>query len=164
MAIDFYPLEQVTSTFTTTTTTTDTTTTNAFGNDSDNTDKPVPMPRHMSPLDSNKVLQSRNSLEQEANSPDPLTKNTPSTVPPKPQPKPRKLKPATNIDNEQMISCLASLDTTSSAVGNIGAMSSCQNVSEKNLPGPHIPPASEQFVMHSEESTNVARNFQSNTQ
>ena len=118
----------------------------------------------MSPLNSNEVLQNRNSAEQEANSPDPPTKNTPLTVPPKPQPKPRKLKPATNIDNEHILSCSASPDGTSSAVGNVGTVSSCQNVSERNLPVPHIPPAMEQFAMHSEESTDVAGNFRTNTQ
>ena len=131
--------------------------------------KPLPKPRklkpqHMSSLDSNKVLQNRNPAGQEANSPDFLTKNTPSIVPPKPQPKLRKLKPANSIDNEQILSCSASPDSTSSAVGNMGTVSSCQNVSKENLPGSHIPPAMEQFAMHSEESTDVAGNFQSNTQ
>ena len=122
------------------------------------------MPRHMSPLNSNEVLQNRNSAEQEANLPDSLTKTTPSIVPPKPQPKPRKLRPPTNIDHEQILSYSASPDGTSSAVGNMGTVSSCQNVSEKILPVPHIPPAMEQFAMYSEESTDVAGNFQSNTQ
>ena len=46
----------------------------------------------------------------------------------------------------------------------MGIANSCQNVSDRNLPGPYIPPAMEQFAMHSEESTDVAGNFQSNTQ
>ena len=168
LAIDFVLLEQVTFTSTTTTTCTitiDTTTTPTVDTVTDSIDnKPVPMPRHMSPLDSNERLQNRNPTEQQANSPDSLAKNTPSIVPPKPQPKPRKLKPATNIDHEQILSCSASPDGTSSAVGNMGTVSSCQNVSERNLPVPRIPPAMEQFAMHSEESTDVAGNFQSNTQ
>ena len=167
LAIDFVLLEQVTFTSTTTTCTItiNTITTPTVDTDTGSiNNKPVPMPRHMSPLDSNEVLQNRNSAEQEANSPDSVAKNTPSIVPPKPQPKPRKLKPATNTDHEQMLSCSASPDGTSSAVGNMGTVSSCQNVSERNLPGPHIAPAMEQFAMYSEESTDVAGNFQANTQ
>ena len=164
LAIDFVLLEQVTFTSTTTTCTItiDTTTTSTVDTVTGSIDnKPVPMPRHMSPLDSN---EHRNSTEQEANSPDPPTNNTPLIVPPKPQPKPRKLKSATVIDNEQILSCSASPDTTSSAVGNMETVSRCQDVSEEKLPGPHIPPAMEQFAMYSEESTDVAGNFQTDTQ
>ena len=105
------------------------------------------------------MFQRRNSTEQVAISPDLLTKNVQATYPPKPIPKPRKLKPVSNTENKE-ISCLASPDSTSSAAGNMGIVNACQNVSEKNFPVPHISQSLEQF-MHSEESNDIA---QSNTQ
>ena len=107
------------------------------------------------------MSQKRNSVKHI--SPDPLTKDVPSNVPRKPQPKPRKLKPATNTQNEQ-ISCPALLDSTSSAAGNIHIANTHQNVSKGNLPAPHIPLLLQQVPMHSEEPNHVDKNFQNNTQ
>ena len=120
------------------------------------------MPRNTT-SDSNKMFQGRNSTERVAISPELLTTNIQATFPPKPIPKPRKLKPVTNTANEQ-ISCSASLDSTSSAAGNMDIVKASRNVSEENIPVRHIPQSLEQFAMHSEESTDIDRNFQSNTQ
>ena len=125
----------------------------------------MPLPRHTSSSDSNKVYQSRKSTERIPYSADILTKDESSTFPLRPKPKPRRLKPVTNTctDNEQ-IRCSAQSDSTSSAVGNMGRASSSQSISEKNLPVPHSPPVLEQSPMHSEHSTDIAGNFQHNTQ
>ena len=96
-------------------------------------------------------------------SPDLLTKDVPSNVPRKPQPKPRKFKPATNTQNEQ-ISCPVLLDSTSSSAGNMEIANNNQNVSKENLPAPHIPLLLQQVPMHREEPNRVDKNFQSNTQ
>ena len=158
----FAPLEQPTSTgtATTTATTTDsTTTTTVVTTTTGNIDnKPVPMPRNTSSSNSNKVSQKRNSAEYI--SPGFLVKVVPSATPHKPKPKPRKLKPPINTGNEQ-ISYSTLPDSTSSTAGNMDTLNTCQNVSENNLPVPHGPPVLEQFVLCSEESTDVAENFQS---
>ena len=109
------------------------------------------------------MYQDRNLGEQTTVSPDSLTKDEPKTVTSKPQPKPRKLKPVTNTDNEQ-IKCLTSPDSTSIAAGNMSRVSISQNVSEKDLPVPHSPPVLEQLSMHTEHSTDIAGNFQRTTQ
>ena len=119
------------------------------------------MPRNTTSSDLNKVFQRRNSTEQVAISSDLHTKNVQATFPPKPIPKPRKLKPVTNTENKE-ISCSASTDN--STAGNMDMLNTCQNVSEKNFPVPHIPQSLEQFAMHSEESTDIAEIFQTNTQ
>ena len=115
------------------------------------------MPRNTTSSDSNKVSQKRNSAGHI--SPDSLAKDVPSTTPHKPKSKRRKLKPATNTGNEQM-SCSALPDTTSRTAGNMDTMNTCQNASDNNLPVPHGPPVLEQLVVHSEESTDVDKNFQ----
>ena len=115
------------------------------------------MPRNTSSSDSNKVSQKRNSAEQI--SPGSLAKDVPSTTPHKPKPKPRKLKTATNTGNEQM-RCSALLDTTSSTAGNMDTINPSENASENNLPVPHGPPVLEQFLLCSEQSTDVDKNFQ----
>ena len=161
LAIAFVLLEQATSTTTNTTATTDTTTTTFVTATGSVDNKPVTMPRNTTSSDSNKVPQMRNSAEHILS--DPLTKDVPSTVFHKLKPQPGKLRPVTNTENEE-ISCSVSPESTSSAASNTEKVNTCQNVSEENLPVPHIPPASEQFVMQSEESTDVAGNFQSKTQ
>ena len=164
LAYSFVLLEQATSTTTTTTTTTDTNTitTNVTVIDSI-VNKPVPMPTNTICSDSSKLSQNRNSAEHI--SLNPLTKGVQSTVPPKPKlkPKPKKLRPIANTGNNKM-GCSVSPGSISSAAGDMDKVDTCQNVSEKNLPAPHIPPASGQFSMYSEEPINVAGNFQSNTQ
>ena len=104
------------------------------------------MPRNTISSDSIKAFQRRNSAEQVATSLDFLTKDVPSTSP-KPQPKPSKLKPVTNTENEQ-ISDSALLHSTSSAACNADMVKTCQNV-----PVLHSPTVFEQFTMHSKEST-----------
>ena len=153
LAFSFVLLEQATST--TTTTDTNTTTTNVTATSSiDN--KLVPMLRNTTCSDSSKLSQNRNSA---------LTKDVQSTVPPKPKlkPKPKKLRPIANTGNNKM-GCSVSPCSISSAAGDMDKEDTCQNFSEKNLPAPHIPPASGQFSMYSEEPINIAANFQSNTQ
>ena len=71
--------------------------------------------------------------------------------------------PITNTDSEQT-KCSTSPDSISSAASNMGILSTNQNVSEKNLPETHSPPALEQLSMHSEHSTNIAGHFQHTTQ
>ena len=104
-----------------------------------------------------------NLTEQTNISPDFVTDDEPSAITPKPQPKPRRLKPVTDTDNEQ-IKCLTSPDSTGSAAGSMHRVSISQNASEKHLPVSHSPPALEQLSMHSEHSTDIAGNFQHNTQ
>ena len=158
----FVLLEQATSTTTITTITTDTNTTTTVVTATGSIDnKPVTMPRNTTSSDSNKVSQNRNSAEHIMLNP--LTKGVPSIAPSKPKPKPRKLKLITNTENEN-IGYSVSPGSISSAACDMDKVDNCQNVSEQNLPVPHIPPASEQFSMHIEESTDVAVNFQSNTQ
>ena len=158
LAFSFVFLEQATSTTAITNTTADTnntatvvTATGGTGN------KPVPMPTNTSCSDSSKLSQNGNSTEHI--SLNPLTKSLESTAPPKPKlkPKPKKLRPIANAGNKK-IGCSVSPDSVSSAAGDMDKVDTCQNVSEQNLPVPHIPPASEQFL-HSEESTNVAGTF-----
>ena len=115
------------------------------------------MPRNTTSSDSNKVSQKRNSVEQI--SPGSLAKDVPSVTPHKPKPKRRKLKPATNTGNEQM-SCSALPDTTSTTAGNMDTINPSENASENNLPVPHGPPVLEQFLLCSEQSTDVGKNFQ----
>ena len=121
------------------------------------------MPRNTCSPDKNKVYPKVNLTEQANISPDSLTDDEPSAITPKPQPKPRRLKPVTVTDNEQ-ITCLTSPDSTTSAAGNMGRVSTTQNVSEKDLPVPHSPPVLEQLSMHTEHSTDIAGNFQRTTQ
>ena len=162
LAIAFALLEQATATTTITTTNTDiTTTTTGVTATGSIDDKPVTMPRNTTSSDSNKVSEKRNSAEHI--SPDPFTKDVPSTVPSKPEPKMRNLKPITNIQNKET-DCSVLLDSTGNAPGNKDRMNTCQNVSKEHFPAPHISPALVQFAMYSEESTNVVGNFQSNTQ
>ena len=161
LAIAFVLLEQATSTTTNTTAATDTTTTTFVTATGSIDNKPVTMSRNTTSLDSNKVSQKRNSAEHISE--DPLTKDVPSTVIYKLKPQQGKLRPVTNTENEEA-SCSVSPESTSSVVGNTDKQNTYQNISKENLPIPHIPPASEQFVMHSEESTDIAGNFQSNTQ
>ena len=104
------------------------------------------MPRITSSSDSKEVSQKQNSAGHI--SPGSLAKDVPSATTHTPKPKRRKLKPATNTGNEQM-SCSALSDTTSSTA------------SENNLPVPHSPPVLEQFLLYSEQSTDVVGNFQS---
>ena len=158
LAIAFALLEQATATTTNTDTTTTTTSVTATGSIDD---KPVTMPRNTTSSDSNKVSQKRNSAEHI--SPDPFTKDVPSTVPSKPEPKMSNLKPITNMQNKET-DCLVLLDSTGNAPGNKDRMNTCQNVSKEHFPAYHISPALVQFAMYSEESTNVVGNFQSNTQ
>ena len=119
------------------------------------------MPRNTTFSDSNKLSQKRDSAEHI--SPDPLTKNVPSTVPSKPESKSSNLKPITNTQNKEA-DYSVSPDSTGNTSGNKDIINTCQNVSNENFPAPHILPASVQFTMQSEESTNVVGNFQSNTQ
>ena len=161
LAIAFVLLEQVTSTTANTTAATNTTTTTFVTATGSIDNKPVTMPRNATSLDSNKVSQKRNSAEHI--SADPLTKDVPSTVIYKLKPQQGKLRLVTNTENEE-ISCSVSPESTSSTVGNTDKQNTCQNISEENLPIPHIPTASERFDMHSEESTNEAGKFQSNMQ
>ena len=158
MPIHFSHLEQPTSTdtATTTATTTDsTTTTTVVTTTTGSIDNiPVLMPRNTSSSDSNKVSQGRNLAEYIL--PGTVANDVPSTTPHKPKPKPRKLKPATNTGNEQM-SCSALPDTTSSTAGNMDTINPSQNIS--NLPVPHGPPVLEQFVLYSEESTDVVESM-----
>ena len=125
--------------------------------------KPVPLPRHTGSSDTYKVYQSRKSTEEIPYPPDILTKDESSTFPVKPKPKPRRLKPITNTDNEQT-KCSTSPDSTSSAASNMSRVSTTQNVSEKDLSVPHSPPVLEQLSMHTEHSTDIAGNFQRTTQ
>ena len=157
----FVLLEQATST-TTTTTDTNTTTTNVTVTSSI-VNKPVPMPTNTTCSDSSKLSQNRNSAEHI--SLNPLTKDVQSTAPPKPKlkPKPKEFRPIANTGNNKM-GCSVSPCSISSAAGDMDKEDTCQNVSEKNLPAPHIPPTTEQFSIHIEEPINVAGNFQSNTQ
>ena len=159
LAIAFALLEHATATTTITTTNTDTTTTTtgvtATGSIDD---KPATVPRNTTSSDSNKVSQNRQSAEHILLNP--LTKDLPSS---KPEPKPSNLKPITNTQNKETDRSV-SPDSNRNASGDMDHMNTCQNVSMENFPAPNIPPASVQFAMHSEESTNVARNFQSNTQ
>ena len=161
LAIAFALLEQATPTTTFTTTNTDTTTTTtgvtATGSIDD---KPVTVPRITS-SDSNKVFQKRNSLEH--NLPDPFNKDVPSIIPSKPKPKLSNLKPIANIQNKET-DCLVSQDNTENTSNNMDKINTCQNIPKEKFPAPHISPASVQFAMHSEQSTNVVGNFQSNTQ
>ena len=164
LAYSFVLLEQATSTTTTTTATTDTntTTTNVTVTDSI-VNKPVPMPINTTCSDSSKLSQNRNSAEHI--SLNPLTKGVQSTVPPKPKlkPKPKDLGPIANTENNKMGSSVSPC-SISSAAGDMDKVDTCQNVPEKNLPAPHIPPTSEKFSIHIEEPINIAGNFQSNTQ
>ena len=160
LAIAFVLLEQATSTTTNATAATDTTTT-TFVTATGSINKSVTMSRNTTSLDSNKMSQKRNSAEHISQ--DPLTKDVPSTVIYKLKPQQGKLRPVTNTENEEA-SCSVSPESTSTAVGNTDKQNTCQNISKENLPIPHIPPASEQYVMHSGESTDIAGNFQSNTQ
>ena len=159
MPIHFALLEQPTSTdtATTTATTTDSTTTTVVTTTTGSIDnKPVPMPRNTSSSDSKQVSEKINS--EGHISPGSFAKDVPSSTPHKPKPKPRKLKPATNTGNEQM-SCSALPDTTSSTAGNMDTINPSQNIS--NLPVPHGHPVLEQFLLCSEQSTDVVENFQS---
>ena len=164
VTFSFVFLEQATSTTAITNTTADTnntatvvTFTGGIGN------KPVPMPTNTTCSDSSKLSQNRNSAEHI--SLNPLTKDVQSTAPPKPKlkPKPKKLRPIANTENNKM-GCSVSPGSISSAAGDMDKVGICQNVSEKNLPGLHIPPAMEQFAMHNEEPINVAGNFKSKKQ
>ena len=119
------------------------------------------MPRNTTSSDSNKMSQKRDSAEHI--SPDPLTKDVSSTVLYRPKPQPEKLKPINNTENKE-ISCSVLPGSTKSTASKNDKVNTCQNNSEEILPVPHIPPASEQFYMHSEESTNEAEKFQSNMQ
>ena len=160
LASVFELLEQATSTTINTTAVTDTTITTFVTATGSIDNKSVTMPRNMtSSSNSSKVSQKRNSVEHI--SPDPLTKDVPTTVVHKLKPQPGKFRPVINTENEE-ISCSVSPESTSSAVGNTDKVNTCHDFSEENLPIPHIPPAMEQFAMHSEESTDVAGKFQSN--
>ena len=162
LAIAFVLLEQAASTTINTTATTDTTTTTFVTATGSIDNKPVTMPRNTtSSSNSSKVSQKRNSAEHI--SPEPPTKDLPSTVIHKPKPQSGKLRPVINTENEE-ISCSVSPESTSTGAGNKDKVNTCRDFSEENLPIPHIPPAMEQFAMHSEESTDVAGNFQSNVQ
>ena len=153
LTIAFALLEQATATTTSTTTNIDITTTTtgvtATGSIDDN---PVTMPRSTTSSDSNKVSQKRDSAEHI--SPNPLTEDVSSTVPSKPEPNSSNLKQIINTQNKE-IDCSISQDSTKNASGNENEMNTCQIFSMENFPVSH---------MHSEESTNVVRNFQSNTQ
>ena len=161
LAVAFALLEQATATTTFTTINTDTTnTTTGITATGSIDDKPVTVLRNTTSSDSNKVSQNRNSAEH--NSPDPFTKYVPSIVPSKPEPKPSNLKPITNTQNKET-DCSVSQDSTENTSSNMDKMNTCQNVPKENFPTPHISPASVQFAMYSEQSTNVVGNFQSNT-
>ena len=142
LATVFALLEQATAATTITTTNTYTTIISATGSIDHKT---VTLPRNTTSSDSNKVSQKRDSAEHISRHP--LNDDVPSTVPPKPKPKPRKLKPITNTD----FSVLS--DSTENASGDEDKMNTF-HVSQENFPASH---------MHSEESTNVVGNFQSNT-
>ena len=118
------------------------------------------MSRNTTFSDSNQVSQKKNSAEHI--SPDPLTKDVPSTIPSKPEPKPSNLKSITNTQNKEA-DYSVSPDSTENAYGNNDMMNTCPNVSKENFPAPHILPALVQFTMQSEKSTTVIGNFQSNT-
>ena len=148
-----------TATATITTATTDTTTTDVTAADVID-DKPITMPSNTIFSDSNKVSQKRDSAEHI--SPDPLTKDVPSTIPSKPEPKQSNLKSITNTQNKEA-DCSVSPDSTENAYGSKDIMNTCPNVSKENFPAPHVPPTLVQFTMQSEESTTVIGNFQSNT-
>ena len=161
LTIAFALLEQATVTTTITTIANTDTTTTTIGVTATGSidDKPVTVPRNTTSSD---VSQKRDSAEHL--SPDPLTKDVHSTVTSKPEPpKLSKLKPITSTQNKET-DCLVSPDSTGYASGNKDIMNTCQNVPKENFPALHISPASVQFTMHSEESTNVVGNFQSNTQ
>ena len=162
MTLTIALLEQATATTTITTTNTDTTiaTTGVTVTGSID-DKPVTVSSKITSIDSNKVSQKRNSAEHI--SPDPFTKDVPSTVPSKPEPKLSNLKPITNIQNKET-DCSVSQDSIENTSSNMDKMNTCQNIAKENFSTPHISPASVQFATHSEESTNVVGNFQSNTQ
>ena len=153
LATAFALLEQATATTIITTTNIDTTTTTSGVTASGSIDdKPVTVPINTTSSDSNKVSQKRDSAEHV--SPDPLTKDLPTTVPSKPEPKLRNLKPITNTQNKET-DCSVSPDSTGNTSGSKDKMNTSQNVSKENCPAPH---------MHSEESTNVVGNDQSNSQ
>ena len=118
------------------------------------------MSRNTTFSDSNEVSQKKNSAEHIL--PDPLTKDVPSTIPSKPEPKPSNLKSITNTQNKEA-DYSVSPDSTENAYGNKDIMNTCPNVSKENFPAPHILPALVQFTMQSEKSTTVIGNFQSNT-
>ena len=118
------------------------------------------MPRNTIFSDSNEVSQKRDSGEHI--SPDPLTKDVPSTVPSKPEPKQSNLKSSANTQNNEA-DYSVSPDSTENAYGSKDIMNTCQNVSKENFPAPHILPALVQFTMQKEESTPIIGNFQSNT-
>ena len=150
----------ITTAIDTTTTTTGVAATGSIDN------KPVIMPKSTNSLDSNKVSQKRNSTEHI--SPDSLTKDAPSgcittttIIPHKPQPKPNKLRPITNTENQEISYSVLS-DSTSRTAGNTDKVNTCQSIPEDSLPIPHTPLASEQFAIHDEESTDAPGNFQSN--
>ena len=154
LAIAFALLEQATATTTTTISTTNidtpTTTTGITATGSID-DKPVTVPRSRTSSDSNKVSQKRDSAEHISS--DLPTKDLPSTILSKPEPKPSNLKPITSTQNKET-DCSVSPDSTGNASGNKDKMNTSQNVSKENFPAPH---------MHSKESTYVVGNFQSNT-
>ena len=158
----FCTLEQATSITTITTTTTDTNTTSTAVTANGSIDNTlVSMPTNTTCSDSSKVSQNRNSAEHI--SLNPLAKGVQSTALPEPKPKPKNLRPIANTENNKM-GCSVSPGSISSAAGDMDKVDTCQNVSENNLPAPHIPPASGQFSIHIDEPINVAGNFQSNTQ
>ena len=162
LAIAFALLKQATATTTFTTTNIDTTTTTTGVTASGSIDdKPVTVPRNTASSDSNKVSQKRNSAKH--NSPDPFTMDVPSIVPSKPEPKQSNLKQITNTQNKEA-NCSVSQNSTENTSSNMDKMNSCQNVPKENFSAPHISTALVQFAMHSEESTNVVGNFQSNMQ
>ena len=152
LAIAFALLEQATATTTISTTNIDTpTTTNGVTVTGSIDDKPVTVPRSTTSSDSNKVSQKRDSAEHI--SADLPTKDPPSTILSKPEPKPSNLKPITSTQNKET-DCSVSPDSTGNASGNKDKMNTSQNVSKENFPAPH---------MHSKESSNVVGNFQSKT-
>ena len=151
LATAFALLEQATTATTITTTNTDTTTTTtgviASGSIDD---KPVTVPKNTTSSDSNKVSQKKDAAEHISR--DPLTNDVPSTIPSKPEPKLSNLKPITNTQNKDTDLSI-SPDSTENASGNKDKINTCQNASKENFPVPY---------MHSEESTNIVGNFQSN--
>ena len=160
IAIAFVLLEQATSTTTFITTAIDTTiTTTVVTATGSIYNMPVTMVSKTTSSNSKKVSQKRNSAEHI--SLDPFTKDVPSAIPHIPTQKPKKFRPIDNRENKETSFSVPS-DSTSSAAGNTDNVNTCQNICEENLSLPHIPPASQQFVMHSEESTNLAGSFQSN--
>ena len=155
LAIAFALLEEATTTTTTTTITTTntdkTTTTTGVTASGSIDDKPVTVPRNTSSSDSNKVSQKKDAAEHISR--DPLTNDVPSTVPCKSEPKLSNLKSITNTQNKDT-DFSVSPDSRENASGNEDKINTCQNASKENFPVPH---------MHSEESTNIVGNFQSNT-